>query len=172
MELLFVMKNRIFSTALIAAVGVLTLGLASTAAHAATASTTFVVKADVQATCLVSASTLNFGTYNGAQNDAASNVSVTCTNTTPYKVGLDAGLATGATVTSRKMQDGTGQFLNYAIFSDSGRTTNWGNTPGTDTVNQAGNGSAQSIPVYGRIAQNQYVTPGAYSDTITATVNY
>jgi spore coat protein U-like protein len=165
------MKNRIFSTAMIAAVGVLTLGLASTAANAATASAPMAVSATVQATCLISANNLAFGNYSGVQLDATSNVSVTCTNTTPYNVGLNQGLATGATVTTRQMQSGT-NLLNYAIFSDTGRTTNWGNTVGTDTVAGTGTGSAQSISVYGRIAASQYVKPGAYTDTITATVNY
>jgi spore coat protein U-like protein len=66
-----------------------------------------------------------------------------------------------------------GQNLGYLLFQDNARTLNWGNTPGTDTpaaVN--GNGSAQTMAVYGQIPANQFVTPGSYADTITATVNY
>lgn len=62
--------------------------------------------------------------------------------------------------------------LAYALYSDSGRTTNWGNTVSTDTVPGTGNGSAQTLTVYGRIAAAQYVTPGSYADTITATITY
>jgi spore coat protein U-like protein len=78
-------------------------GLASRPALAATATTTFGVNATVQATCLVSATAMAFGTYTGAVATSTSAVSVTCTNTTPYNVGLSAGLATGATVTTRSM---------------------------------------------------------------------
>ena len=60
--------------------------------------------------------------------------------------------------------------LSYVITQDAGRVTNWGLATGT--VAGTGNGSAQTLVVYGRIAAGQYVTPGAYSDTITATVTY
>jgi spore coat protein U-like protein len=171
LELLLAMK-KIFSPAILAAVGVLTLGLASTAANAATTTNnTFQVTANVQATCLISATPLAFGSYNGVLNNATSTVNVTCTNTTPYNVGLDQGTATGATVTTRKMKNGA-SLLNYSLFSNSGMTTNWGNTVGTDTVTGSGTGASQSLTVYGQIPAAQYVTPGAYSDTITATLTY
>ena len=112
-----------------------------------------------------------FGTYNGAVANSTSTVSVTCTNTTPYNVGLNAGTATGATVTTRQMTNGSA-VLSYSLTSDSGHSVNWGNTVGTNTVAGTGNGSAQSLTVYGQVAAGQYVTPGAYADTITATVTY
>ncbi|WP_432207758.1 Csu type fimbrial protein [Burkholderia pyrrocinia] len=140
-------------------------------AVAATATATMAVTATVDSTCLITATPLAFGAYAGTQTDATSTLSVTCSNTTPYNVGLDAGLATGATVTSRAMTI-TGASLLYSLFQDAGRTTNWGNTVGTDTVAGTGTGSAQALTVYGRIAAGQFVTPGAYTDTITATVTY
>src|SRR5437764_1211679 len=121
-----------------AVLGVLTLGVASTSADAATVTTTFGVSATVQATCLVSATALAFGTYTGVVANSTSSVSVTCTNTTPYTVGLSAGLATGATVTTRKM---TGPALRPTLYGVV--------TVGTDTVAGTGNGSAQAITVYG-----------------------
>jgi len=141
-------------------------------ALAATATTTFQVTATVQATCLISATALAFGTYTGSLITATSTISVTCTNTTPYNVGLDAGLATGATVTTRKMQGPSGALLAYALYRDAAHTNNWGNTVGTDTQSGTGNGSAQALTVYGQLAASQYVTPGSYSDTITATISY
>jgi spore coat protein U-like protein len=62
--------------------------------------------------------------------------------------------------------------LGYALFSDSAHTLNWGQMIGTDTVTGTGNGSAQALTVYGQLAASQYVTPGAYKDTLTATVTY
>ena len=165
------MKKTIVSYAL-AAAGVLALGLATNVAGAATTlTTTFAVTANVQATCLISAAPLAFGNYTGVVNNASSSVTITCTNTTPYNVGLDAGTATGATVANRSLVNG-GVKLNYKLTKDSGYTTNWGNTVGTDTATGTGSGSAQAITVYGQIPAAQYVTPGAYSDTITASVIY
>ena len=150
-------------------------GLAlSPQAFAATATNTFAVSSTVQATCIISATPMAFGPYAGVQLDSTSTVTITCTNTTPYNVGLNAGLGItpAATVTTRKMTGAVGVFLNYAMFSDAGRSTNWGNTVATDTVAGTGNGAAQPITVYGRVPAGQFVAPGSYTDTITATVTY
>lgn len=154
------------------ALALLALGVASRPALAATITTTFGVTATVQATCLVSATPLAFGTYTGIAAASTGSVSVTCTNTTLYNVGLSAGLATGVTVTTRKMTGPSSALLSYAMFSDAARTVNWGQTVGTDTVAGSGNGSAQVLTVYGQVSSGQFVAPGAYSDTITATVTY
>ncbi|WP_080400280.1 spore coat U domain-containing protein [Burkholderia ubonensis] len=156
---------------LVAGVGLLGAFAFNLPAGAATATATMTVTATVDATCQITTTPLAFGTYTGAQTDATSTVSVTCTNTTPYNVGLDAGLAPGATVTTRAMSI-TGASLPYSLFQDAGRTVNWGNTVGTDTVAGTGNGSTQALTVYGRLAAGQLVTPGAYTDTITATITY
>ena len=100
------------------------------------------------------------------------NCSVTCTNTTTYNVGLNAGLASGATVTTRKMTGPLLSMLAYSLYSDSARSVNWGQTVGIDTVSGTGSGSAQSLTVYGLPPATQYVNPGNYTDTITATVTY
>ena len=152
--------------------GLACLGLGSAPGEAVTSTTAFNVSATVQATCLISATDLAFGTYTGSAIDATSTISVTCTNTTAYNVGLDAGTGSGALVSSRKMTGPSAATLNYALFSNSARSSNWGNTVGTDTVSGTGNGNAQTLTVYGRVAASQYVQPGAYSDTITATVYY
>ena len=44
---------------------------------------------------------------------------------------------TGGTVTARKMTSGANT-LSYGLYQDIARATNWGNTPGTDTVNTTG----------------------------------
>jgi spore coat protein U-like protein len=168
MTLSYSMKSALPAIAL----AFVALGLATKPAVAATATTPFGVSATVQATCLVSATPLAFGTYTGAVATSTSAVSVTCTNTTTYNVGLSAGLATGATVTTRQMTGPASALLGYALFSDSSRTINWGQTIGTDTVFGTGNGAAQPITVYGQATAGQFVAPGVYNDTITATVTY
>jgi len=155
-----------------AVLGCLALGLNCASAAAATATNTFQVTATVQATCLVSATAMAFGTYTGVAATGTSSVTVTCTNTTPYNVGFSAGSGTGATVTTRAMTGPAGAQLGYSLFSDSARSVNWGQTVGTDTVPGTGNGAAQVTSVYGSVAAGQYVAPGSYSDTITATVTY
>lgn len=146
-------------------------GLLAVPAHAATSTASFPVTATVQASCVISAAALAFGTYTGVQADGSSTVTVTCTNSTTYNVGLNEGIASGATVATRQMTAGAAT-LNYALFRDASRRLNWGTTVSADTLAGTGNGSAQSLTVYGRVSASQFVDPGAYSDTITATITY
>jgi spore coat protein U-like protein len=155
-----------------AGIGVLALGLGSNSAFAATATTTFSVTANVVSTCAVSATTAAFGPYTGTTTDTTATVTVTCSNLTTYNVGLSAGLATGATVTTRAMTGPSATLLNYGLFQDSAHSVNWGDTVGTDTVAGTGNGLGQSLTVYGQVPAGQFVESGAYTDTITATVTY
>jgi spore coat protein U-like protein len=136
------------------------------------ATASFGVTAVVQATCAISANPLAFGGYSGLLVNSTSTITATCTNTTSYNVGLSAGSATGATVTNRSMTGPAPALLGYKLFRDSGRTANWGNTVGTDTVAATGNGTAQPLTVYGQIPAGQFPRPGNYSDTITATITY
>ncbi len=152
------------------------LGLMAGSAMAATSTTSFGVSATVEDSCSVSASALGFGSIDPIANvdtDATTTIDVTCSNTTSYDVGLDAGETTDATVTARQMTDTSSNTLDYSLYSDSGRTTNWGNTVGTDTVAGTGNGTAQTLTVYGRVPSGQQTaTVGSYTDTITVTVTY
>jgi spore coat protein U-like protein len=140
--------------------------------NAATANTQFNVTATVQAGCTITAGGLSFAPFFGSAEQGTGTVTVNCTNTTPYSVGLDAGLATGATVLTRKMQGPGGTLLNYSLSQDPTHNTNWGNTPNVDTVNGTGNGANENLTVYGSIPASQNVSPGSYQDTITATITY
>lgn len=162
---------RIFSQQFLAP-GTYTDTITATAAGITNPTATFSVTATISTLCTISVSALGFGTYIGKQTDAAATLSVTCSNTTPYNIGLSAGNATGATVTTRRMQGRDSNGLKYALFRDSGRTQNWGNTVGTDTVAGTGSGNAQSLTVYGRIATGQLIAPANYNDTIVATITY
>jgi len=150
-------------------------GLGASNARAATTTTTFPVTATVLKACAVNANPLAFGTYDptaATPLDATTTLSVLCTVGTSFTVGLNAGTATGATVTSRKMTSGANT-LNYALFQEAARTNNWGNTPGTDTPPAiTAPVLASTLTVYGRIAAGQNVPAGAYTDTVTVTVNY
>jgi spore coat protein U-like protein len=154
--------------------------VAAGGANAATTTTTFPVTATVNSNCLVSATAMAFTPYTQtvAAVDQTSAISVRCSSGTTFNVGLNAGATTGATVTTRAMLNGTNQ-LAYSLFSNAGRTTNWGSTIGTDTMTGTGAGFAagnvQTLTVYGRVPDtvaNQGVPAGAYTDTVTVTVTW
>lgn len=152
--------------------GFLAFNLAPETTKAATATSSFGVSVTVQATCLVTASSMNFGGYTGTALTATSALSVNCTNSTPYNVVLSAGLAPGATVNHRMMVGPGSALLSYALSSNSHGIVNWGRTAGSDTLAVTGNGTLQTLSVYGQIPAGQFTTTGAYSDTITVTVTY
>jgi spore coat protein U-like protein len=138
-----------------------------------TASTTFRVSANVQAVCAVTAQDLNFGVYNaqgGSPLLATTAVMATCSPGTSYNIGLNEG-STGGTITQRRMASGTNT-LNYQLYSDTSRSTIWGNTTGSDTVTGVGTGLAVGHVVHGSVPAAQAVPAGAYGDTITVRISY
>ncbi len=138
----------------------------------ATATTRFLVKASALAHCTVSSTTLAFGAYTGAVNNATSVISVTCSDATSYTIGLNAGKSRGATITKRAMTGPRGALLHYDLYSNAARTLNWGNTAATNWVTGSGIGSTQSVNVYGQVPAAQSLAPGSYTDTIVATLTY
>jgi spore coat protein U-like protein len=122
---------------------------------------------------VVSSNTLNFGTQGvlTANTDASASFAVQCTNTTPYNVGLDAGTTAGGTIVTRLLTSGSAT-VSYKIYSNAARTTNWGNTVGTDTLSGTGSGSSQSLTVYGRVPVQATPAPATYNDTVTLTITY
>lgn len=143
-------------------------------AQSQTVSTTFRVSARVEAVCEVTATDLSFGTYTsqgGTPLQGTTLLRATCTPGSGYNVGLNEGTSPGATVNQRRMVSGA-QTLNYQLYSDSSRTTIWGNTPGTNTVTGVGTGIAQDHTVFGAVPAAQVVPAGDYQDTITVRVYY
>jgi spore coat protein U-like protein len=137
----------------------------------------------VGCTCSASAGTLNFGSYAplvGTQVDNSLTVSVTCSALAvgaivAYAVALDAGLY--GTLATRKLSNGTHN-LNYNLYTDSGRTTIWGDgTGGTSTISDnytmaLVTNTTRNYTTYGRIFSSQNVSAGSYGDTITITVTF
>ncbi len=140
-------------------------------AQANTATGTIAVSATVLSFCAVVTLPLAFGNYSNAVLNATTTITVTCTTGTTYNLGLDPGIGTGATVAARKMSLLTNT-LTYSLYSDSGHSVVWGNTIGTNTQTGTGTGLVQTFTVYGQIPASQAVAPGAYVDTVTATVTY
>ena len=69
----------------------------------------------------------------------------------------------------------TADYVNYELYSDSGRTDPWtSETPvtGTGIVSGGAASKDQTVTVYGRVPPQNTPTPGDYTDTVTATVTF
>lgn len=136
----------------------------------------FNVTASVASSCTaVSGTALDFGTKGliSSNTDQTSTISLTCTKRSPYNVGLNEGAnpSTAGDVNTRRMTDGSAHYISYQMYSDTGRSTVWGNTVSTNTVNGTAVGGAQNFTVYGRVPP-QTPRAGTYADTVTVTVTY
>ena len=124
------------------------------------------------ASCFVTTSGLNFGTYNvfsSLDDTVTTTVTVNCTKNKPYSISLSSG---SGTFGARTLKSTVGA-LTYNLFLDSTHLTIWGDgSSGTGTFSGAGTGVAIATPVYGRIPARQNVRVGSYSDVITVTVTY
>lgn len=148
---------------------------ALSATPALAADDTFEVRATVIASCAVSAQDLDFGDYDpvaATPLDETTTISVTCTNGSDYDLLLDAGAGTGASIASRRMEDGSANQLAYSLYRDALRTQVWGETIDTDTMPGTGSGAAQDVTIYGRVPAQQTAPAGDYEDIVTVTVNY
>jgi spore coat protein U-like protein len=140
---------------------------------ASTSTATLTVQAQVLGECSATNGTLDFLTYDplsSANADQSATFSVTCTKGTTTSIGLDLGShASGST---RKMSNGT-DAIAYELYSDSGRSTVWGNS-GLSLVNLAAapSNAARTVTIYGRAAGSQNVGVGSYSDSVTITLTF
>jgi len=144
-----------------------------------TGTATFVTSAVVQKACVVTANNVNLGAVpSTAVNTTGSNtLGVTCSNGTPYFVGLapSNGSTTGAGVLKGTISGNTNT-VPYQLSSTPGPSgTPWGNTATTTTVGNGvagtGNGLVQTLTVYATVPTANYI-PDSYSDTVTVNVNY
>lgn len=143
---------------------------------AQTTSAQFTVQITIAAACQVnSASNMDFGSHGvlSTNTDATSLITVQCTNSTPFNLALNAGSGgSGATVTNRLMTGTGGATVGYSLYRTAARDTVWGTTVGTNTLAGTGTGAAQQFTVYGRVPPQTTPAPGAYTDTVTATITY
>jgi spore coat protein U domain-containing protein, fimbrial subunit CupE1/2/3/6 len=176
------MRTKLCSLLCCGLIAASSLGLGGGIAQATTATTTFTVSVTITASCTIGVANLAFGSQGilSANVDQTTTITVTCSNTTPYSVGMDNGLNfSGGT---RRMKDtGAGTtFVNYGLYSDAARTFAWTTTtsPSSCTGGAStcalgtGNGTAQTITLYGRIPAQTTPAPATFNDTMTATVTY
>jgi len=158
------------------------LTLAPGAAYAATSTATLTVQITITAACNINASTLDFGSNAGtallAGNlNASTTVSVTCTNGSPYSIGMDNGA--NASSGQRRMISGA-NFISYNLYTDAAHNNPWTTASSSTTCTAAnscalgtGNGIPQSTTIYG-VVPSVAVAPaaGSYADSVTMTVTY
>jgi spore coat protein U-like protein len=155
---------------------------AAAMAQAGTATANLTVQITITASCTINAATLDFGSNAGttlvaANIDASTTVSVTCTNGSPYSIGMDNGANVSGS--QRRMKSGS-NFLNYNLYVDSARTNAWTTAASSSTCTTTnscflgtGNGAAQSVSIYGRVPSIGTAPPtGTYTDTVTMTITY
>ena len=133
----------------------------------------FTVSATVIKSCKVTAAELNMGSQDSTATNipGSSSLAVTCSNTSPYNIGLTPG---NGSTTGAGLMSGTGGNLDkvpYQLKSVSATGPNWGNTVATGAVTGSGSGAAQSVPVFATVPSVNF-TPDDYKDTVTVTVNY
>lgn len=168
------------------ALAVTSLAIASTSAVAATspATATFQVLMKINKACTVTAgsgSNIQLGPVAGVDSTAVNtsgtnNISVTCSKTTPYFIGLSPSNANtaGAGQMSGTISGNTDK-VPYQLYSNAGLSTVWGNTATSTTVGNGvtgiGTGLPVSIPVWAN-APSANFTPDSYADTVTVNVNF
>ncbi len=128
-----------------------------------------------QAACSVNSTPVAFGVYSPfdiAPTDTAGTLRVSCdTATVGYTLLLTPG---GAGSYAPRRLVGGAYTLAYNLYADALRSSVWGDgSGGTTTV-----GGAFALPgaidhtVYGRLPARQNVGAGAYTDTLTVTLNF
>jgi spore coat protein U-like protein len=152
-------------------------------AFAATATATMTNTVTVTNNCSIA--TVGFTTtYDPVVTNATANQDVTASVTTTctpgaapvITLGQGANANTGSTDTAplRRVSSGGGTptYLNYSLFSDSGRTTTWGNTAATAPVAVSATGTATPLTIYARVPSGQTGVATTYTDTVVATVTF
>jgi spore coat protein U-like protein len=162
-------------TSLAALSACLTVSHHALSAQSATAS--LQVTANVTKNCTISTAPINFGAYDPVAGNATApldgigTLTVTCTKGAVAKVGLNAG--SSAQGTTRRMTQGTAEYLTYEIYKDAAHANIWGDTADTALdIPAAPNRNPRTFTAYGRVAAAQDAAVGNYTDTVVATVNF
>jgi len=173
------MRSTIARIAGLLVLATMALWLAPNPVAAGSSTGTLSVTASVAQNCVVNSPTLAFGAYDpvvanlSTNDDQTATIVVTCTKGASgitLGFGNSANAPTGCSTPQRCLVS-SGHYLNYQIYSDSGRSSTW-TTAIAETVT-GGVTAPTSVTVYGRIPFGQDASVGAtYTDSVTATVNF
>jgi len=126
----------------------------------------------------VTGATLDFGRQKNqitADITKDAEIKVTCSKYSPYWVSLDMGMYYDGH--QRRLRGPDGDYLTYDVYKDPAGQIPWDGSdyPKTQlstTVDRTGDGTNQTIKVYGRVTQQQTGKPGKYTDSISIAVTY
>jgi spore coat protein U-like protein len=121
---------------------------------------------------------LDFGLYKslGAAVDRTGSLTLVCVPVLPaltvtYRIEIDAGGGNAGSFSPRRMTAG-GYGLGYNLFRDASRTLIWGNGTGGTSAHTGICATTCVLTVYGRLFGGQSAPAGAYSDTVTLTLDF
>ena len=163
------------------------LGLTALTVPAYALDASLSVSADINASCTLSATDLDFGAYDGVVANAteglttSATVSTTCTSGATGVVTMTGGLHSTFCMSSkcyRRMANaGETSFLRYNIYTNA--SYSWGyvwtdNPVDAKTVGHVtGSGISQDLTVYGEVHKNQTnASAGSYTDRINVTLRF
>ena len=129
--------------------------------------------------CTIATTPMTFNAVQGSATGpvaSTSSLTVTCTASTGYNIGLNAGTVPSSTETNRLLAGtltGNTTTIPFGLYQDSGYATPWGNTQGTNTLSDLGTGVVKTYTVYGQATLSATMpAPDVYSSTVTATVYF
>ena len=150
---------------------------------AASGTGTVTVTAIVSGNCRIQSTTnVAFGAYSTVGTgliQATGTVRLQCAKDSPI-ISLDLDLGSNASGSTRRMRNGT-DFIAYELYKPIGinpgdacaYTTVWGAGPVNGLVpTPPANAAPRTYNVCGQAALGQNAGPGAYTDTVTVTVNF
>ncbi len=129
----------------------------------------------VWAQCSVSASTVDFGTYDTLSPtplDTTGTITIGCSRNALVIVTIGPSNNSGGFNPRSMKHTSLPDLLDYNLYTNSNRTRIWGNGTGGTIFRIAWvrRNRATSLTVYGRIPPGQNVSVGTYNDTLVVTV--
>ncbi|AHN73553.3 hypothetical protein DA70_03110 [Pandoraea pnomenusa] len=129
--------------------------------------------------CTIAATPMTFNAVQGSATGpvaSTSSLTVVCTASTGYNIGLNAGTVPNSTETNRLLAGtitGNATTIPFGLYQDAAYATPWGNTQGSNTLSDSGSGVAKTYTVYGQATLSATMPePDVYSSTVTATVYF
>ena len=156
-------------------------------AYAFTTTADMNISADINASCIMSSTDLDFGDYDAtgvnvtADLTATATISTTCTSGANGVITMSGGSHPLYCVSSkchrRMANEVETSFLRYNIYTN--ESYSWSNVWSDNTsatreiVQMMGAGVSQNTTVYGEIRKNQKnAAAGSYNDTVNITLTY
>lgn len=128
--------------------------------------------------CTISSTAVIFGNYlptNTTPLSGTGTLTISC-NKKNVSLIIALSIGQGSSYGTRYMAGGSpAAQLNYNLYTNAAHSILWGDGTGGSSTNSKVTGGANqalAVTVYGLIPDQQNISAGTYTDSITATVNY